>query len=40
LDEETVDPFYDNHITYDWREALELVEEYVKLITANPELVG
>jgi hypothetical protein len=40
LDEETVDPFYDNHFTYDWREALELVEEYVKLITANPELVA
>ena len=40
LDEETVDPFYDNHITYDWREALELVEGYVKLIDAKPELVG
>jgi hypothetical protein len=40
VDEEAVDPFYGDHCSGDWHEALERVEEYAKLIDANPELVA
>jgi hypothetical protein len=34
------DPFEGDHYADDWADALERVAEYVKLINANPELVG
>jgi len=40
VDIEAVDPFCGDHYAADWHDALERVEEYAKVIDANPELVA
>lgn len=40
IDEEAVDPFYGDHYADDWADALERVEEYIKLIEAQPGVVA
>lgn len=40
VDEESADPFYGDHYAEGWDDALERVQAYAALITAQPELVA